>query len=123
MDISRKLNYDEITDVLLSFESRSQDPMLPKFRDWLVHLGAGEYILGFLRAGYDLKFIAQHGLSESDIDCVGVSKNKMGIRRKLIALHDLTLFYNKEEEEEEEEDEEEDEEEEEEDEEEEEEED
>jgi len=50
-------------DILASKESRDQDPFVPKFRDWLHHLGAGEYIAGFLRAGYDLPFIAKQGYS------------------------------------------------------------
>ena len=50
---------------------------------------------GFLRAGYDLPFIAKQGLTEPDLDCVGVPLSKLGLRRKLIALHALDKFYDK----------------------------
>jgi hypothetical protein len=93
------------------------DPTLPKFRQWLNSLGGGEYLFKFVNAGYDLTFIAKHGLEDRDLDCVGIPTSKMGLRRKIMSLHELSKFYaeeeneNEEESEEEEEDEDEDEEE------------
>lgn len=81
---------------------------MPKFKEWLNYLGVGEYTTKFIDAGYDLPFIARHGLSESDLDCIGIPMSKLGLRRKLVHLHDVTKFYKEEAEEEEEEDEEDD---------------
>ena len=83
------------------------DPTIPKFKEWLNHIGGGEYAAKFLEAGYDLAFIAQYGVSDRDLDCVGVPASKMGLRRKIAQLHELSLFYSAEDEEEEEDDEEE----------------
>ena len=50
----------------------------------------------FTRAGYDLPFIAslgKDGLTDHDLDCVGIPLSKLGLRRKLKALHDLDQFY------------------------------
>ncbi len=74
------------------------DPALPKFRQWLNSLGAGEYLLKFVNAGYDLPFIAKHGLEDKDLDCVGIPSNKMGLRRKIMSLHELSKFYEEDEE-------------------------
>jgi hypothetical protein len=87
------------------------DPTVPKFKEWLNHLGGGEYAAKFIEAGYDLPFIAQHGVTDQDLDCVGIPKSKMGLRRKIAQLHELSQFYDVDEEEEEEEDDEEEEEE------------
>lgn len=91
------------------------DPTVPMFKEWLNHLGGGEYAAKFIEAGYDLPFIAKHGVTAEDLDCVGIPSSKMGLRRKISTLHELSQFYeadaDEEEEEEEEEGEEEDEEE------------
>jgi hypothetical protein len=75
------------------------------FRDWLNHLGGGEYAQKFIEAGYDLPFIAQHGVTAEDLDCVGIPASKMGLRRKIATLHELGQFYEAEEEDEEDEEE------------------
>ena len=77
------------------------------FKDWLNHLGGGEYAAKFIEAGYDLAFIAKHGVSDEDLDCVGIPTTKMGLRRKIARLHELSQFYSAEEEEDDEEEEEE----------------
>ena len=46
----------------------------------------------FVAAGYDLPFIQKHRLSEADLDCVGVPTSKLGLRKKLMALHQLEKF-------------------------------
>ncbi|RYY71876.1 hypothetical protein EON63_21385 [archaeon] len=61
-------------------------------------LGGSEYLQRFLDAGYDLPFIHTHGLSDVDLDCIGVPVNKMGLRRKMSKLHGLDRFYVPEEE-------------------------
>jgi hypothetical protein len=76
------------------------------FKDWLNHLGGGEYAAKFIEAGYDLAFIAKHGVTDQDLDCVGIPPSKMGLRRKIAQLHELSQFYSAEDEEDEGEDEE-----------------
>ncbi len=78
------------------------DPNLPAFRAWLVALGALEHLPRFISAGYDLSFIAKHGLAAEDLDCIGIPKEKLGVRRKLMALHNLKEFFTGDEEEEDE---------------------
>ena len=46
---------------------RCVDTTVPQFRSWLCSIGAGMYITSFLSAGYDLPFIAKHGLQEYTI--------------------------------------------------------
>jgi hypothetical protein len=48
------LKYSEIEDILASKIKSEIDPSLPKFKEWLSHLGAGEYLMNFLSAGYDV---------------------------------------------------------------------
>ena len=54
-----------------------------------------EYLPKFLDAGYDLPFIYKFGLKFEDLECVGIPVKKLGLRRKLIALHRLDEFYDK----------------------------
>lgn len=68
------------------------DPYFPKFREWLCSLGAGIYVNSFLQSGYDLQFIAQHGLQDDDLDAIGIPLTQMGIRRKLKLLHRISEF-------------------------------
>lgn len=68
------------------------DPYYPKFREWLSSLGAGSYINPFLQSGYDLQFIAQHGLQDDDLDAIGIPLTQMGIRKKLKLLHRISEF-------------------------------
>lgn len=75
------------------------------FKEWLNHLGGGEYAAKFIEAGYDLPFIAKHGVTAEDLDCVGIPSSKMGLRRKISTLHELSQFYEADAEEEDEEEE------------------
>ena len=111
LDIAKELNYDDIVDILLSKTNSETDPTLPQFRNWLCSLGAGEYLPKFVEAGYDLKFIVKQGLTDQDLDCIGIPMSKLGIRRKITTLHKLSEFYTAEDEDEGEEGEEEEEEE------------
>jgi hypothetical protein len=52
------------------------------------------YLNSFLQSGYDLTFIAQHGLSDEDLDSIGVPSSQMGIRRKLKVLHRVHEFIS-----------------------------
>ena len=94
LDMAKELKFDEIMDLLASKATLETDPTLPQFRQWLCHLGAGEYLGKFLDSGFDLKFIAKGGLTHEDLDAVGIpSVEKRGIRRKLIDLWELSKFY------------------------------
>lgn len=68
------------------------DPAFDQFRNWLESLGAGMFVNSFASAGYDLAFIRRHGLTEADLDCVTIPATKLGLRKKLIALHNLENF-------------------------------
>lgn len=60
---------------------------------WLESLGCEEFLGRFLRTGYDdLAFMASHGLTEADLDCVGVPGEKLGLRKKLLAMHDVERY-------------------------------
>ena len=107
LDLAKALKFKDIEDILSSKIMTEADPSLPKFREWLCHLGAGEYVSKFLAAGYDMPFIARTGLVDADLDCVGIPMSKLGIRKKILALHNLKNFYQIEEAGEEEEEEEE----------------
>lgn len=73
------------------------DPSAPSFRKWLQFCGAGAYISSFFEAGYDLGFIAKHGLTEVDLDCIGIPRKMRGVWRKLEGLHKIEEFIDKEE--------------------------
>lgn len=62
---------------------------------WLGALGCEEFLGRFLRAGYDdLPFMAAQGLTEADLDCVGVPRDKLGLRKKLLAMHSVDMFLD-----------------------------
>jgi len=111
LDIAQQLNFEDITDALKSKSTLESgmshalpsccyliafdtpilrsDPTVPLFKNWLISLGAGEYSSRFIEAGYDLPFVAKHGLSDKDLDCVGIPNSKMGLSRKISELHQL----------------------------------
>ena len=45
LDVAKELKFDDIADLLQSKTNVESDPTLPKFREWLLHLGAGEYVI------------------------------------------------------------------------------
>lgn len=60
---------------------------------WLEALGCKEFMGGFLSAGYDdVVFMAKHGLTDADLDCIGVPRGKLGLRKKLLAMHAVDDF-------------------------------
>lgn len=94
LDLAHALKYTEIEDILSSQLSSETNPFNPKFKEWLCHLGAGEYVSNFISAGYDLPFIARAGLVEADLDCVGIPMSKLGIRKKILLLHNIEDYYD-----------------------------
>mmetsp|Transcript_16954 Transcript_16954/g.28730 ORF Transcript_16954/g.28730 Transcript_16954/m.28730 type:complete len:250 (-) Transcript_16954:411-1160(-) len=103
-DLAEQLKFDDIIDSLKSKSNLELDPTVPMFKEWMNHLGGGEFTANFLEAGYDLPFIAKHGVTAEDLDSVGIPKTKMGLRRKISQLHELEKFYEAEEADEEEDD-------------------
>eukprot|EP00953_Heterococcus_sp_UTEX-ZZ885_P021173 11823-Heterococcus_DN1.PRE.3 len=80
------------TEALLKLATQREAGRGP-VKAWLQALGADKYVQGFLRAGYDdLAFLAKHGLTAEDLDCIGVPMSQLGLRRKLTALHNVAEF-------------------------------
>ncbi len=78
------------------------DPLTPKFKAWLNHLGAGEFLPRFLAAGYDLKFVYEKGLDEADMQNLEIPKAKFGLYRKILEKYEIDKFYAQSDEEQEE---------------------
>lgn len=94
LDIAKSLEFGEIISIL-DLKSRVEgDPTYVQFKDWLNYLGAAEYLNAFVLAGYDISFIKRHGLNDADLECVGIPPSKLGLRKKLVALHDLDRFFS-----------------------------
>lgn len=93
-DLAQELKYEDIVAALVSRQNLEKDPTIPVLKRWLNSVGAGQYVQRFLDAGYSLPFIAKHGLSKKDLDCVGVPASKMGVRQQLIALFKIDEFYS-----------------------------
>ena len=74
-------------------DETTDDPFRHQFLQWLRHLNAAEYFARFVQAGYIFPFIATQGLTDDDLNIVGVPESKRGIRRKLIEGYDLKLFF------------------------------
>lgn len=92
VDIAKALDHTELATILQSKLLIESDPAFEQFKHWLESLGAGAYVNAFVSAGYDLPFIQKHGLNDADLDCVTVPATKLGLRKKLIALHQLENF-------------------------------
>jgi len=93
LEIAQRKNYQEIVDMLASKAKLETDPLVPQFRKWLEELKASEFCDSFLQAGYDMESIAAMGIKDDDLDVIGVPMSRLGLRRKLIALHKFDLFY------------------------------
>jgi len=62
---------------------------------WLRSLGCEEFLGRFLRAGYDdLSFLASQGMTDADLDCVGVPNERLGLRKKLLTMHGVDAFLD-----------------------------
>ena len=97
LDLSKSLKLIDIENILTSRTLIENNPNYIQFNKWLQSLNATEFFINFINAGYDLSIISKNGLNDSDLDCVGIPMNKLGLRKKLIILHDLNKFYKLEE--------------------------
>eukprot|EP00636_Phaeomonas_parva_P003782 CAMPEP_0118851526 /NCGR_PEP_ID=MMETSP1163-20130328/944_1 /TAXON_ID=124430 /ORGANISM="Phaeomonas parva, Strain CCMP2877" /LENGTH=283 /DNA_ID=CAMNT_0006783883 /DNA_START=32 /DNA_END=883 /DNA_ORIENTATION=- len=93
-DIAVKRSMDDCVALLERFETRAEDYRHEAFRRWLDEIGAGAFFHRFLEAGYDIRFVAEQGLDDADLDCVGVPESRRGVRRKLIVKHQLEDFLD-----------------------------
>ena len=92
VDLAELAGFDDAVALLqsraLAEDARGGVARREAIGSWLRSLGCGEYLGRFLRAGYDdLSFMASHGITEADLDCVGVPREKLGLRKKLLAMH------------------------------------
>jgi len=82
-DVAEQRGHLDIVDLLSRWERKKADPINDAFRNWLASLDAEMYAQPFIDAGYDMEYIRAKGLTDEDLDCVGVSKSKLGLRGKL----------------------------------------
>lgn len=99
VDLAEMAGFDDAAALLknqaLAEESRGGLASRKAIGSWLTSLGCEEFLGRFLRAGYDdLSFMASHGMTEADLDCVGVPKEKLGLRKKLLAMHGIDKFLD-----------------------------
>lgn len=99
LDMAEMAGFDDAAALLRSRtvagEGRGWAANRSALASWLGALGCEEFLGRFLRAGYDdLQFMASEGLTEADLDCVGVPKEKLGLRKKLMAMHGVGRFLD-----------------------------
>lgn len=99
VDLAEMAGFDDAAALLKSRasaeEARDGVARRKAIGSWLRSLGCEEFLGRFLRAGYDdLSFMASHGITEADLDCVGVPREKLGLRKKLLAMHGIVLFLD-----------------------------
>lgn len=88
--------FEGVAEVLRKYSLRRGEAEAANMKaliPWLEALGCIEFLSRFLTAGYDdLAFMASHGLTEADLDCIGVPHEKLGLRKKLLAMHAVREF-------------------------------
>ena len=99
VDLAEMAGFDDAAALLKSQalveEARGGVARRKAIGSWLRSLGCEEFLGRFLRAGYDdLSFMASHGITEADLDCVGVPRDKLGLRKKLLAMHGIDVFLD-----------------------------
>ncbi|CAM9528668.1 unnamed protein product [Ectocarpus fasciculatus] len=99
LDMAEMAGFDDAATLLrsraLAGEEGGGAARRKTLASWLGVLGCEEFFGRFLRAGYDdLRFMASQGLTEADLDCVGVPGEKLGLRKKLLAMHGVEAFLN-----------------------------
>ncbi len=91
MDIAIKLSREDIKKLLVDHAQRYAEQ--EKLTNWLASIGMIEYEEAFQKPGFDdLDFLAQHGMSESDLDIMSIKKP--GHRLKLQKLYMLKEFLD-----------------------------
>lgn len=94
VDIAKARGHLDIADLLGKWGRKAEDPVNMKFKEWLSELDCEGYAQKFIDAGYDLKFINENGLTDTDLDCVGIPTSKMGSRRKLMSKWRIDDFLD-----------------------------
>ena len=90
--IAEQRGHQDIADLLSRWERKLEDPINAKFREWLAALDCEMHCQAFIDAGYDLQFIKKNGITDDDLDCVGVPQTKLGLRRKLMSQWKIDNF-------------------------------
>ncbi|CAM9354454.1 unnamed protein product [Scytosiphon promiscuus] len=99
LDMATMAGYDDAAALLKSRaaagQARDRAGKRKALASWLGVLGCEDFLGRFLRAGYDdLEFMASQGMTEEDLDCVGVPREKLGLRKKLLAMHGVERFLS-----------------------------
>lgn len=97
VDLAEMAGFDDAVALLksqsLAREARDGVAGRQALGSWLGSLGCEEFLGRFLRAGYDdLSFMASQGMTDADLDCVGVPTERLGLRKKLLAMHGVDAF-------------------------------
>mmetsp|Transcript_15995 Transcript_15995/g.24209 ORF Transcript_15995/g.24209 Transcript_15995/m.24209 type:complete len:153 (+) Transcript_15995:118-576(+) len=95
LDLARGKGHMDIASALEEASRSHSDPSNLKLQKWLKALRAEEYASGFIKAGFDYDFIAENGLGEEDLDCVGVPRARLGVRKKLLKLYRIKEIAEK----------------------------
>ncbi|CAM9489817.1 unnamed protein product [Choristocarpus tenellus] len=91
LDMAKQGGYGDIVVLIQRSFDKGRERTIMKA--WLESLDCEEYLARFFCAGYDdLGFIVDHGLTQGDLDCIGIPLCKLGLRRKLLALHNAASF-------------------------------
>lgn len=61
----------------------------------------GEYLPRFVKAGYDLRFIAKNGLTDEDMQSLEIPRTDFAKYRKVLEKYEISKFYNEDEDDEE----------------------
>ncbi len=99
VDLAEMAGFDDAAALLksqaLAREARDGVAMRKALGSWLGSLGCEEFLGRFLRAGYDdLSFLASQGMTDADLDCVGLPRERLGLRKKLLAMHGVGAFLD-----------------------------
>lgn len=76
-EIASQRGHLDIVDLLARWERKVDDPVNRKFKEWLSNLDCEAYCQMFIDTGYDMKYIKAKGLTDEDLDCVGVPTTKV----------------------------------------------
>lgn len=96
-DVAKMAGFNDACVILKKYSQTGKASTIKRraLRSWLESLGCEEYLGRLLRAGYDdLRFLAEQGLTEADLDCIGVPREKLGLRRKMLVMHGVEQFLD-----------------------------
>lgn len=83
--VARSKGFSRVAEVLEEEQKRQRGES--RLGEWLASIGCEKYLHQIVRAGYDYDLIAEHGLTEEDIEAIGIPRDKKGHQKKLITKH------------------------------------